>query len=79
MNWVREMWLEERPELRSESRFRSMFLGNWEMNDAVHKREDVVAMLQRGEISEARAQEMLRMRYAVNSKEEKVVARQEFR
>lgn len=58
---------------READRFRSMFLGDWAMNDAVHKREDVERMLDRGEISESRARELLEMRWTVNSRGEKVI------
>ena len=40
---------------------------------AVYTREQISKMLDRGEISETRAEEMLRMRYTLNSKGEKVV------
>jgi hypothetical protein len=72
-SWVYDKWIEERPE----NRFKLLHLGNWEMNDAVHKREDVEAAFRRGDISESRAQEMLRMRWTVNRKGEKVVTREE--
>ena len=72
-SWVYDKWMSG----RSEDRYADFFLGSWEMNDAVHKREDVVAMLQRGEISENRAQEMLRMRWTLNRKGEKVIERRE--
>jgi hypothetical protein len=61
---------------RSEEKFKDMFLGNWEMNDAVYKREEIERMVGRGEISDTRAEEMLRMRWTVNRKGEKVVDRE---
>lgn len=68
-NWVYEKWMDGRPQ----HKFEDLFLGNWEMNDAVHKREDVIGALERGEISKERAEEMMRMRWTVNRKGEKVV------
>ena len=56
-----------------ESDWKSKMLGDWSMvNDAVYTREHVTGLLERGEISKERADEMLRMRYIVNRKGEKV-------
>ncbi len=52
--------------------FKSKFLGEWQ-NDAVYSQEEISKMLERGEISDIRAEEMLRMRYTVNRKGEKII------
>jgi hypothetical protein len=43
------------------------------VNDAVYSREQIGRMLDQGDISEARAEEMSRMRYTVNNKGQKVI------
>jgi hypothetical protein len=88
MNWWRDKWLEakDNPNIPasewkvwmrktySESDWKSKMLGDWSMiNDAVYSREYVAGLLERGEISKERADEMLRMRYTVNRKGEKVI------
>jgi hypothetical protein len=67
-------WQEWMRKLDSESDWKSKLLGEWPaVNDAVYSREQVDTMLKRGEISEKRADELLRMRYELNRKGEKVV------
>ncbi len=84
MNWWRDRWLEAKdnpnvtvkmwqPMANAEDDFKSKFLSEWPVNDAVYTREEVSKMLNRGDISEKRADEMLRMRYEVNRKGEKVI------
>ena len=76
-DWYYNKWMERIKESESSvdsSEFRKQYLlGEWPICDAVYRREDIDKMLQRGEISETRADEMLRMRWKVNHKGEKVV------
>lgn len=71
-NWVRETWMEGKEESSSRSvDFKKYFQCEWS-NDAVYSREEVAGKLERGEISEHQADEMLSLRWKVNSKGEKV-------
>ena len=54
--------------------WKSMMLGVWEQtNDYVHSRENIVGMLERGEISKEDGERMMRIRYEVNRRGELVV------
>lgn len=48
---------------RSLTDFYALYCENFFVNDAVHSREKVAGMLDRGKISETEADRMLRMRY----------------
>ena len=82
IDWYYEKWMERIKESQSSvdhAEFRKQYLlGEWPICDAVYSREEVEKMLRRGEISEIRADEMLRMRWKVNSKGEKVVDRRNY-
>jgi hypothetical protein len=86
-NWVYDKWMEPKvvkteilpPETAQERAYRDpmyfakhYLLGEWPVNDAVYSREEVEKMVNRGEISPARADELLRLRYEVKRKGEKV-------
>ena len=77
-NWVYDKWMEPKvvkteilpPETAQERAYRdpmyfakNFLLGEWPINDAVYSREEVEKMVNRGEISPARADELLRLRY----------------
>jgi hypothetical protein len=68
-NWVWEKWVQRKEQ--GEDRFKTYFQAEW-TNDAVYSREEVEKMVDRGEISPKRADEMLRLRWEVNRKGEKV-------
>ena len=70
MNWFREKWLEEIPK----EKFEDLYLGVWQ-NDAVYTRKKVGEMLKRGEISEAKAEELLSLRYEMKNGKKVVTAR----
>ena len=69
-DWVRERWTQG--VAQAEDRFEKYFQCEWWQNDAVYSREEVSKMVDRGEISPQRADEMLRLRWEVNRKGEKV-------
>ena len=85
MNWWRDRWLEAKdnpnvtlkmwqPRANREEEFKSKFLGDWSMvNDAVYSREEVSRWLASGRIDEKEADRLLRLRYTVNRKGEKVI------
>ena len=68
-NWVHEKWVEGKEQV--EDRFKTYFQADW-TNDAVYSREEVSKMVDKGEISPQQADEMLRLRWELNSKGEKV-------
>ncbi len=79
-DWYYEKWMERIKEDGSSvsgDKFREQYLSEWPICDAVYSREDIDKMLNLGEISETRADEMLRMRWKVNRKGEKVIETRE--
>lgn len=57
---------------KASSDFHSLFCQEPFTNDAVHSREKVAGMFERGEISKEEADRMLHMRWEVNRKGEKI-------
>ena len=70
-NWFYDRWIDGR-EVSGDEFIKTYLLGEWQ-NDAVYSREEISKMLKRGEISEARADAMLRMRYTMNKRGEKII------
>lgn len=81
IDWYYNKWMERIKESESSVgslEYRKQYLlGEWPICDAVYSREDIDKMLNLGEISETRADEMLRMRWKVNRKGEKVIETRE--
>ena len=85
MNWWHDRWMEAKdnpnitlkmwqPFANREDEVKSKFLGDWSMvNDAVYSREEVSRWLASGRIDEKEADRLLRLRYTVNRKGEKVI------
>ena len=75
-DWVYEKWREMKgfkEKKASGEEFRKIYmLGEWPVNDAVYSREEVARMVDRGEISDKRSDELLRLRWDTNCKGEKV-------
>ena len=71
-------WQEWMSKLYREADWKSKLLGEWEpSNDYVHSREKVSGMLERGEISKAEAERMVRLRYRLNRRGERVIGERE--
>ena len=67
-------WKEWMRKMDGENDWKLKMLGDWSMvNDAVYSREEVSRWLASGRINEKEADRLLRLRYTVNSKGEKVI------
>jgi predicted metal-dependent RNase len=67
-------WEEWMHELDNETDWKSQFLSEWPAsNDAVYTREEVERWLASGRIDKKGAERMMRMRYKVNRKGERVI------
>ena len=75
-DWVYEKWREAKgykEKQASGEEFKKLYmLGECPVNDAVYSREEIARMVDRGEISDTRADELLRLRWEINHKGEKV-------
>lgn len=63
-------WLEGRPRQIGKS-FRELYLGEWDVSEgAVFTREQVIKLLEKNEITEQQAHEMLKMEYDTRIKKQ---------